>query len=77
MQPAWRTVCYDKAVQGNLEPYSLLAPREELCRRADLVLASAGGRPGHIFNLGHGMFPQADPDQARILVDHVHEASQR
>lgn len=66
-----------KAVQGNLDPYSLVAPPDELKRRADAVLASAGGRPGHIFNLGHGMFPQADPDQVKVLVDHVHEASQR
>lgn len=66
-----------RAVQGNLEPYSLLAPREEMCRRADAVLKSAGGRPGHIFNLGHGIFPQADVAQVQALVAHVHEASQR
>jgi uroporphyrinogen decarboxylase len=66
-----------KAVQGNLEPYSLLAPREELKRRASAVLESAGGRPGHIFNLGHGIFPEASVDAVRALVDHVHEASQR
>jgi uroporphyrinogen decarboxylase len=66
-----------KAVQGNLEPYTLLAPREELKRRASAVLESAGGRPGHIFNLGHGIFPEASVDQVRALVDHVHEASQR
>jgi uroporphyrinogen decarboxylase len=45
--------------------------------RASEVLDSAGGRPGHIFNLGHGIMPQATPAQARALVDHVHEASQR
>jgi uroporphyrinogen decarboxylase len=66
-----------KAVQGNLEPYTLLGPRDELKRRASEVLKSAGGRPGHIFNLGHGMFPEASADQAKALVDHVHEASQR
>lgn len=66
-----------KAVQGNLDPYVLLAPRDELKRRASEVLQSAGGRPGHIFNLGHGIFPEASVDQVRALVDHVHEASQR
>jgi uroporphyrinogen decarboxylase len=66
-----------KAVQGNLEPYTLLAPRDELKRRASEVLASAGGRPGHIFNLGHGVFPEATVDQVKALVDHVHEASRR
>jgi uroporphyrinogen decarboxylase len=66
-----------KAVQGNLDPYVLLAPRAELERRASEVLASAAGRPGHIFNLGHGIFPEASVDQVRALVDHVHTASQR
>ncbi|HEY6877041.1 MAG TPA: uroporphyrinogen decarboxylase, partial [Polyangiales bacterium] len=66
-----------KAVQGNLDPYCLLAPREELQRRAGEVLKSAGGRPGHIFNLGHGIFPEASVDQVKALVDYVHEASRR
>jgi uroporphyrinogen decarboxylase len=74
--PTWEALGA-KAVQGNLDPYSLLAPREELQRRAKAVLDSAGGRPGHIFNLGHGMFPEASADQAKALVDYVHEASQR
>jgi uroporphyrinogen decarboxylase len=62
---------------GNLDPGSLLAPREELKARAQAVLDSAGGRDGHIFNLGHGIFPSASPDQVRALVDYVHEASAR
>ncbi len=74
--PTWQRLGA-KAVQGNLDPYSLLAPREELKRRASAVLDSAAGRPGHIFNLGHGVFPDASVDQVRALVDHVHEASQR
>ncbi|MGD8859605.1 MAG: uroporphyrinogen decarboxylase [Myxococcales bacterium] len=67
----------DVAVMGNLDPGSLLAPREELKARAQAVLDSAGGRDGHIFNLGHGIFPSASPDQVRALVDYVHEASAR
>jgi uroporphyrinogen decarboxylase len=74
--PTWQKLGA-KAVQGNLDPYSLLAPRDELKRRASDVLASANGRPGHIFNLGHGIFPEASVDQVRALVDHVHETSQR
>jgi uroporphyrinogen decarboxylase len=74
--PTWQKLGA-QAVQGNLDPYSLLAPRDELKRRASDVLASANGRPGHIFNLGHGIFPEASVDQVRALVDHVHEASQR
>jgi uroporphyrinogen decarboxylase len=74
--PTWQALGA-KAVQGNLDPYSLMAPREELQRRASDVLRSANGRPGHIFNLGHGIFPEAKLDQVRALVDHVHEASQR
>lgn len=65
----------DVAVMGNLDPVSLLAPRTELQRRAQLILDQAAGRPGHIFNLGHGIFPQANVDQVKALVDYVHEAS--
>jgi uroporphyrinogen decarboxylase len=67
----------DVAVMGNLDPYSLLAPEPELKHRANHVLEGARGRPGHIFNLGHGVFPQASVDRVRALVDHVHEQSAR
>jgi uroporphyrinogen decarboxylase len=67
----------DVAVMGNLDPYSLLAPRAELQHRAQRVLDGACGRPGHIFNLGHGVFPEAKVDQVRALVDFVHQASAR
>jgi uroporphyrinogen decarboxylase len=72
----WETLG-EVAVMGNLDPGSLLAPRPELCARAQQVLDKAAGRPGHIFNLGHGVFPTADVDQVRALVDYVHEASSR
>ena len=62
---------------GNLDPGALLAPRPVLQQRAKHVLDQAAGRPGHIFNLGHGIFPSASVDQVKALVDYVHEASAR
>ncbi|UJR81620.1 uroporphyrinogen decarboxylase [Sandaracinus amylolyticus] len=72
----WRALG-DVAVQGNMDPIALLAPREVMIEKANAVLRAAGGRPGHVFNLGHGVVPQVDLAQARALVDHVHEASSR
>jgi len=62
-----------KAVQGNLDPAALFAPPAELRRHIDAVLESAGSSPGHIFNLGHGIWPDTDPDAVARLVDYVHE----
>ena len=59
-----------RPIQGNLDPVTLLAPWRELRPRAEAVLAAAGG-PGHIFNLGHGVLKQTDPDTVRWLVDLV------
>ncbi|MFO0682690.1 MAG: uroporphyrinogen decarboxylase [Sandaracinus sp.] len=67
----------DVAVQGNLESASLLGAQETLFRKADAVLAGARGRPGHVFNLGHGILPSATIATARALVDYVHEKSAR
>jgi uroporphyrinogen decarboxylase len=67
----------DVAVMGNLDPGSLLAPRAVLQQRAQDVLDAAAGKPGHIFNLGHGLFPSASVAQVKALVDYVHEASAR
>ena len=66
-----------KAVQGNLDPAALFAPPAELTAQAERVLHEAGGKPGHIFNLGHGIWPQTDPDAVARLVDVVHERSAR
>ena len=63
----------DMAVQGNLDPAALFAPPEALRRHADAVLDQAGAAPGHIFNLGHGIWPDTDPDAVARLVDYVHE----
>lgn len=66
-----------KAVQGNLDPAALFASPEDLRRHAGRVLDEAAGAPGHIFNLGHGIWPETDPDAVARLVDYVHERSSR
>lgn len=77
LDDAWRTVGHDRAVQGNLDPTVLLATPEVIVERARGVLDQAAGRPGHIFNLGHGILPMTPVDNAIALVDAVHEWSQR
>jgi uroporphyrinogen decarboxylase len=74
---AWARVGHDVAVQGNLDPAALLGPPGEIRRRARDILARAEGRPGHIFNLGHGVLPETPVDHVRALVDAVHELSAR
>ncbi len=70
---AWAEVGYERPVQGNLDPATLLAPWRELRVRIDDVLDRAGGRPGHVFNVGHGLVPQTPVDNVRRLVEHVRE----
>lgn len=70
---AWALVGEDRALQGNLDPSALLAGREAALRHARDVLDRVGGRPGHIFNCGHGLLPETDPDVLRAVVDFVHE----
>jgi len=77
LDDAWQTVGHDRAVQGNLDPTVLLTNPAEIRRQAKIVLDQAAGRPGHIFNLGHGILPMTDVDNAIALVDAVHELSQR
>jgi uroporphyrinogen decarboxylase len=69
----WEAVGFDRAVQGNLEPALLLGPFERVEAAASRILAAVGGRPGHIFNLGHGVLPTTDPDDLGRLVELVHE----
>ena len=71
LDEAWQRVGLDRPVQGNLDPAALLAPWRELEPRIDDVLDRAGGRPGHVFNVGHGLVPQTPPDNVRRLVEHV------
>jgi uroporphyrinogen decarboxylase len=73
LDEAWQRVGFERAVQGNLDPASLLAPWRELRFRIDDVLDRAGGRPGHVFNVGHGLTPQTPEDNVRRLVEHVHK----
>jgi uroporphyrinogen decarboxylase len=65
------------ALQGNLDPILLFAPRELLGRRVGEVLASAGTTPGHVFNLGHGILPETSPDAVRFVAEEVHAQTQR
>jgi len=69
----WQQVGFDRAVQGNLDPAVLMSTRDEIRARAAEILQQAAGRPGHIFNLGHGVLPQTPVDNAVALVEAVHE----
>ena len=70
---AWKQVGPGRGIQGNLDAARLLAGWEATERGARAVLAEAAGRPGHIFNLGHGVLPETDPALLRRLVDFVHD----
>ena len=73
LDEAWARVGFDRGVQGNLDGALLLGPFDRVEREALAVLDRAGGRPGHIFNLGHGVLPDTDPADLRRLVELVHE----
>jgi uroporphyrinogen decarboxylase len=75
LDEAWRRVGFERPVQGNLDPAALLAPWRELQARIDDVLERAAGRPGHIFNVGHGLVPQTPVDNVLRLVAHVQQRS--
>ncbi len=75
LDDGWRLVG-DRAVQGNLDPAALQAPWDVVERETEDVLARAAGRPGHIFNLGHGVPPETDPDVLTRIVGLVHERTE-
>ena len=75
LDEGWRALGFRGAVQGNLDPVLLFADKKELRARAHEVLRRAGGRPGHIFNLGHGILPETPVENVRALVEFVHEYS--
>ena len=77
LDEGWATVGHDVAVQGNLDPVALFAAPKEIKSRVAEILRRAGGRPGHIFNLGHGVLPETPVDHVIAMVDAVHELSAR
>jgi len=77
LDTAWTSVGHDVAVQGNLDPAVLLAGPPYIRQRVKDILDRAGGRPGHIFNLGHGVLPETPVEHVLALVDIVHELSDR
>src|SRR5512139_2367055 len=77
LDEGWRRAGEGVAVQGNLDPTLLFAPRERLLARVDDVLRRAGGRPGHVFNLGHGILPGTPTEAAKAVVEHVHASTRR
>ena len=74
---AWSRIGHDRAVQGNLDPTLLLGPSHRMFTQTDDILARAGGRPGHIFNLGHGILPTTPVEHVQMLAQYVHSASRR
>ncbi len=77
LDDAWARIGHDHGIQGNLDPATMLAPFDVVREGARDVLRRAGGRPGHIFNLGHGVLPETDPEDLARLVELVHEDSRR
>jgi uroporphyrinogen decarboxylase len=77
LDEAWASLGDSVAVQGNLDPTLLFAPRERLLARVDDVLSRVGGRPGHVFNLGHGILPGTPVESVRAVVEHVHARTAR
>jgi len=73
LDDAWERLGHDRGIQGNLDPTLLLAPMGRMLTAADEVLARAGGRPGHIFNLGHGILPMTSVEHVQALARHVHQ----
>ncbi|GCE22783.1 hypothetical protein KDK_65830 [Dictyobacter kobayashii] len=73
LDKAWNGLKAESAVQGNLDPVTLLAPWAEIEKRTREILERVKGRPGHIFNLGHGILPGTPVENVQRLVDFVHE----
>jgi uroporphyrinogen decarboxylase len=74
LDAAWERVGLDRGIQGNLDPAVLLGPPELVRERARDVLRRAAGRPGHIFNLGHGVLPSTPLENLQLLIETVHES---
>jgi uroporphyrinogen decarboxylase len=77
LDEAWQRIGLDRAIQGNLDPTLLLGPLDRALGAADDVLARAGGRLGHIFNLGHGILPGTPVDHVQAIARYVHQKTRR
>jgi uroporphyrinogen decarboxylase len=77
LDEAWDRIGSDRAIQGNLDPTLLLGPVERMLVAADDVLSRAGGRPGHIFNLGHGILPMTPLEHVQALARYVHQQTRQ
>jgi uroporphyrinogen decarboxylase len=77
LDEAWTTVGHDRGVQGNLDPTLLLGPADRLFASTDDVLRRAAGRPGHVFNLGHGVLPSTPLERVQELARYVHRTTRR
>jgi uroporphyrinogen decarboxylase len=75
LDTGWQSLGFKGAVQGNLDPVLLFADWKELKKRAEDILRQAAGRPGHIFNLGHGILPTTPVDNVKALCDYIREHS--
>ena len=73
LDEAWERIGPDRGIQGNLDPTLLLGPLERVFAATDDVLERAGGRPGHIFNLGHGILPSTPLEHVQALARYVHQ----
>ena len=74
---SWRQIGYDKAIQGNIDPVLLFSTPSEIRKRAKKIIDKTKGKPGFIFNLGHGILPKTPVDNVLALIDFVHEYSQK
>jgi len=74
---AWERIGFDRAVQGNLDPTVLLGPLDRIFAKTDEVLEEAAGRPGHIFNLGHGILPTTPVEHVQAVARYVHQQTRQ
>jgi uroporphyrinogen decarboxylase len=77
LEQAWERIGFDRGIQGNLDPTILLTSWPTIEAKAQDILRQANNRPGHIFNLGHGVLAPTDPALLRELVDMVHQQTRR
>jgi uroporphyrinogen decarboxylase len=77
LDEAWTRIGFDRGIQGNLDPTLLLGPLDRILAATDDVLDRAGGRPGHIFNLGHGILPSTPLEHVQAVAQYVHQRTAR